>query len=223
MAFDSVKRYVVAGAAALVLGGAAFGAVAAQQATPTPTTGASATPSTGSSAQVAPQDRLQAFMDAVAAKLGVTPQRLQQAIAEVRQEQGLPEGGRGPFGGHGHGHGHGVRMGMEAAATAIGITPEQLRTELVGKSLTQVAQAHNVDPDKVADALKAEAEEHLAQAVTDGRLTQAQADEKRAELDTKIDALMDRVFQEGGPRGRHHDDEAGTPQAGFNPRGAFGF
>ena len=221
MAFGTMKRYVAAGAAALVLGGAAFGAVSAQQATSTPTGSSSqATPAaTGSSTQVAPQERQQAFLDAVASKLGITSTRLQQAIEEVRQEQGLPEGGHGKFGGHGHGGGHG--MHLEAAATAIGITPEALRTELVGKSLTQVAQAHNVAPDNVADALKAEAEERLTEAVADGRLTQAQADAKRAELDARIDEMMDRTFQEGGPRGRHDAD--GATQSGFGPRGGFGF
>src|SRR5215212_2164728 len=113
MASGLVKRYVAAGAAALVLGGAAFGAVSAQQATPTPN-GAAAqvtpAPSTGSAAQTPRQDRGQAFLDALAAKLGITSERLQQAMDEVRQEQGLPEGGPGGFGGHGHGHGGGMGL-----------------------------------------------------------------------------------------------------------------
>ena len=33
-------------------------------------------------------------------------------------------------------------LSSNAAATAIGITPQQLHTELAGKSLAQVAQAH---------------------------------------------------------------------------------
>jgi hypothetical protein len=61
--------------------------------------------------------------------------------------------------GHGEGHrGMGMRMGMglDAAATAIGITTDELRTELqAGKTIAQVAQAHNVDPQKVIDVLVA--------------------------------------------------------------------
>src|SRR5438093_894304 len=58
----------------------------------------------------------------------------------------------------------------EAAAQAIGITPQQLRQELPGKSLADVARAHNVDPKKVSDALKASANQQIDQRASGGRV-----------------------------------------------------
>ncbi len=66
--------------------------------------------------------------------------------------------GRGP-GGPGMGR-HGGRggAGLDAAATALGMTPAELRTELEsGKTIAQVATAKSVDVQKVIDALVAEA------------------------------------------------------------------
>ena len=63
----------------------------------------------------------------------MTTQKLQDAINQVRQEQGLPAGGLegGHHGGRGFDHGMGRGMGLDAAASAIGITPDQLRTVTV--------------------------------------------------------------------------------------------
>jgi len=55
---------------------------------------------------------------------------------------------------------------LNTAASAIGITPQQLRQELAGKSLADVARAHNVDPAKVEGALDAEANSRIGQAMT---------------------------------------------------------
>ena len=55
----------------------------------------------------------------------------------------------------------------------------------------------------------------LAEAVTDGRLTQAEADEKAANAETRItDSLDDPIGRghHGGPRGGDADDDA-TPAA----------
>jgi ribosomal protein S20 len=75
-------------------------------------------------------------------------------------------------GGGGGGKAFGMRAGggaeLGVAATAIGITEDQLRTELkAGKTIAQVAQAHNVDVQKVIDALVADAKAKLQQAETD--------------------------------------------------------
>ncbi|MEY2476457.1 MAG: hypothetical protein QOG87_1772 [Actinomycetota bacterium] len=89
----------------------------------------------------------------------------------------LPEGRGGPGGCFGGGH------GLDAAATALGMTDEELRTELqAGKTIAQVAQAENVDVQKVIDAMVAATNAHIDQAVADGRLTQAEADAKKADV-----------------------------------------
>ena len=53
-----------------------------------------------------------------------------------------------------------------------------------------MAEANNVDVQKVIDAIVAEMNEHLAQAVTDGRLTQAEADERKANATERATALV---------------------------------
>jgi hypothetical protein len=108
------------------------------------------------------------------------------------------DGERGP---KGPGHGPGMRANLDAAATALGITPEELRTELqAGKSLATIAGEKGVEVSKVVDALVADAKAHLAQAVADGKLTQAEADERAADLEARITDLVNRV-------GRPHDGE----------------
>jgi hypothetical protein len=69
-----------------------------------------------------------------------------------------PDGAR-PHGGPGFG-GPGERL--DAAAEVIGITADELKTELeAGKSIAQVAEAHDVDPQDVIDALVAKGMERL--------------------------------------------------------------
>src|SRR3954470_13222462 len=79
---------------------------------------------------------------------------------------GVPGEGEG-HGPHGRFGGGGVRL--ETAATALGITPEELRTELeAGKTIAQVANEKGVDVQKVIDALVAEATTRITDAVNNG-------------------------------------------------------
>jgi hypothetical protein len=181
------KRGAIAATAALVLAGGAVGVVGAQQA---PT----ATPGPGV-AQV--QQRQDQFLSTLAGKLGVTVDRLRQALTDTKTELGMPGRGPGPFGGRGGPGGPGRpgfgRVGgfhLDAVAQVLGITPEQLRQELPGKSLTDVARAHNVDPARVATALKNEANTRIDQAVTNGRLTAEQATQAKQRASEQIDRLM---------------------------------
>ena len=113
---------------------------------------------------------------------------------------------RGPRGGR-----------LEVAATAIGISVENLLSELgPNKSLADVAKAHGVDVQKVIDALVADATTHIDQAVTDGKLTAAQAATVKSTL---VDRITKRVNTAGMPdrgpggMGRH---------GGRGPRGGMG-
>ena len=75
------------------------------------------------------------------------------------------EGRRGRPGHHAH-----RRVGLEAAAEALGMTPEELKTELRnGKSVAEVAEARNVElatvVDAIVDAVTEQAEERANQFV----------------------------------------------------------
>ena len=79
------------------------------------------------------------------------------------------------------------------AAQAIGITPVQLREELPGRSLAQVAQAHGANPTDVATALKNAANQRIDQQITTGELTADQAAQKKQMVDQHIDQAVYQV------------------------------
>ena len=103
--------------------------------------------------------------------------------------------------GHGGHHG-GDRIGLETAADALGLTEEELRTALEpdGTSLADVAQAQGVDVGTLVDALVQAQQDRIAQAVEDGRLTQAEADQRLADLEARV---TERVNSDDPVRGHH--------------------
>lgn len=138
----------------------------------------------------------EAFLQKVAEKLGIPVERLTQAMKDARSELGIPEGKSGP----GHRGGPGVGRGMDAqvVAQAIGITVEQLKQELPGKSLTQVAQAHGRNPADVATALKNAANKRIGDAVAAGRMTAEQGAQAKRRAAEQIDRHMDQVMPQPG-------------------------
>jgi hypothetical protein len=199
----SLKKTLLAGVVALAIGASALGIAAAQQ---TPTASPTTAPGfgRGPGAQQTPsgQDRREQFLNALAAKLNVSPDRLRQAMEETRRELGLPEHAAGRHGKPGVGP-FGAALGL--AAQTIGISVEQLRQELPGKTLADVARAHNVDPATVARTLKDAANARIDQAAAAGRIPSDQVSQVKQRASDQIDQLMTRQipaegFQPRGPR-----------------------
>ena len=96
--------------------------------------------------------------------------------------------GEAGFGGHGH-HGgwHGGWFGLEAAAEALGMTEDELRTalEAEGATLAKVAEEKGVEVDALVDALVKAKQERIAQAVGSG-MPQDVADERLADLEQRV-------------------------------------
>jgi hypothetical protein len=83
--------------------------------------------------------------------------------------------------------GHRGGCNLEAAATAIGIEEADLKAALEsGDSIADVAEANGVDASVVIDAMVDAKTERIAEKVEEGRITQEQADEKLAEVETNI-------------------------------------
>ncbi len=128
-------------------------------------------------------------------------------------------GGLGGQKGFGHGgfgrHGGGFFGASSTLATYLGITQAELRTELQsGKTLAQIAVAHNKTADGVVSTLLADAKKRLDAAVTAGRLTAAK---EQTLLDNTKAMLTDLV------NGKKPTPPAGaTPGSGAAPNG-FGF
>ncbi|NHC16391.1 hypothetical protein [Motilibacter deserti] len=164
--------------------------------------------SAATSGTSAVSDRVTAIKDALAGLVsdGTITQSQADKVATTLADN-LPKGGRG-FGGRGLGFG----AGLDTAAGIIGVTADELRTQLeAGKTLAQVAEANGVSQDTLVDKLVAAAKTELADAVKAGKLTQAQADSISADLETRITERVTSTRPLGG-RGGHHF--GGGPKGG---------
>lgn len=90
-----------------------------------------------------------------------------------------------------------------------------------GQSLAEVAAANGVEQQAVIDGIVAAIGAELDEAVADGKLTEAQADEYRGEIAEKVAAWVYRSPDErhsGGDRDRHHGPRghAGLGHAGLD-------
>jgi hypothetical protein len=86
------------------------------------------------------------------------------------------------------------KAGIDISAKTIGVTPKALVTELrSGKSVAQVASEHNVSTQTVVNALVGAADGKVDQAVTNGKLTSAQAAKITAALPGYITKAVDRT------------------------------
>jgi hypothetical protein len=189
----NTKRKVAAGAAAALAvagGGVAIGAT-----------------QVGS-----PKEESQAVVADAAKQLGIDPSKLSDALEQALEDRvdaavaagritkaeadrmkaeiesgELPlflTGGRHGPDGFGFEH-HGP--GLEGAAAYLGLTEEQLRTELEsGKTLAQVAAAHGKTAAGLVQALYDAKKKDLDAAVAAGKLTQSQADTILSDLKSHI-------------------------------------
>jgi hypothetical protein len=121
----------------------------------------------------------------------------------------------------------GAGITLEPLAKALGIAPADLKADLAkGQSIADIAKAKNVDINKVIDTLVADAKARIQQAVTNKKLTQAQADKLEAGLKTEITNLVNNGFPKGpmggfgfGGRFRGHGPKMGMngPESGSSP------
>jgi hypothetical protein len=209
--FAGKRTRALAAAGVLTVAGVAgtMAAVNAQQPSPSPLPAAAA------------QQRADDYLNRLAQNLGVTVDRLraalqQTALQEVdaalqrgditaeRAQQARDRINSGDFGRFGVGIGRGGERGdrgggldasHEEIAQFLGVTAEQLRTELNGTSLAQVAQNHGRTRAQLVQFLVSSAQQEIAQAVQAGRLTQQQADQRLAELQSRVEQMVDRVRQ----------------------------
>lgn len=178
-----------------------------------------------------PKAEKQAFLNDAAGRLGVSSAKLEAALkaaaidrvdaavaaGQITKDQadamkaaidsgrlplGIPFGaGRGIHGMHGH-----VFFGgdvLDSAATYLGLTDDQLRTQLAsGKSLSDVAKAQGKSVDGLKQAMTTAFASKLDQTVKDGKLTSAQRDQILSQFKSNLDAFVNgtlpaKPFREG--------------------------
>ena len=108
-------------------------------------------------------------------------------------------GTAGPMGGGG---GHGMRgAGLSTVAEILGLTEDEVRTAIEGgQTLAELADANGSSADELIDALVADLQTHLDEEVTEGDLTQDEADAKLADATERITEFVNNT-QEAGPAG----------------------
>jgi hypothetical protein len=179
-----------------------------------------------SALQKALEDQLQA--DVTAGRLTQAQADAQKAMIESGKYPLLGTGGfgfgRGGFGGHGRPGGFGGFGGplladLSTAATSLGLTTDQLKTDLQGgKTLAQIATAQGQTPDQLVSTLVAAVEKQLDAAVTANKLTSAQEQAIEKNLQQQITALVN------GTPPTFGKFKAGTFKGGFFRRhGGSGF
>jgi hypothetical protein len=202
----SIKRLVVAGASLALVGGGVGGAIAATSKTTPPTESA-------------------AFLADAAGRLGVLPSTLEQALKQAALDQvdsavkagrltqaqadaikaRISSGDLGPGLGMlapGLGGQVGVAVGLDAAASYLGLSEAQLQSELQsGKTLAQIAQAQGKSVDGLKQALLTDAKSHIDQAVTDGKITSAQEQQMLNDLSSRLDDIVNGTLPSKPPWG----------------------
>jgi hypothetical protein len=218
----SLKRKLVGGAVAVAAVAGAGGAIAATK--------------LGS-----PKEESQAIVNDAAKQLGVKPSALSDALKKALENRvdaavaagdltkaqgdelksriaagdiplfGFPHRGFGPDGRGGFGK-------LDAAASYLGLTEAQLRTELDGgNSLAQVAKDHGKSVDGLVNALVADLKKHLDDDVAAGRITKAQEDSFLADAKQRITDFVNGKGPGGLRYGFRHFDGAPRGFRGGGP------
>ncbi|WP_240420506.1 hypothetical protein [Paenibacillus periandrae] len=121
--------------------------------------------------------------------------------------QGFKGGDKVKFGG----------IANQELLTLLTIDEATLHTELkAGKSLAAIGEAKGIAKQQIIDLLVKQDADRLAKAVTDGKITQAQADERKAK---QLEEITKRVDQAGAFGGKGGPGERG----GKGPEGHGGF
>lgn len=166
------------------------------------------------------EEQSKAVIDDAAEQLGVEPSELSAALKSAlknRVDEAVEAGKLtteqadalkeridsaalpllGGFGNRGFGRAHLAHPhSLGAAASFLGMSQAALEAELIdGKSLADVAKAEGKSVAGLVQALVADAKKRLDEAVDDGELTQAQADEIGEDLEERITEF---VYREPG-------------------------
>lgn len=183
------KRLVTAVAAASLAGGLAIGSFAM----PPMAAFAADTSSTASASATArtPGQWMAEALSSLVSK-GTITQAQSDAVTSALQAAEPKGGGHGPRG----------HMDLSAAAKVLGLSDSDLRSAMQSKSLADIAKDKGIDAQKVIEALVAAGTTEIDQQVTSGTTTQAQADQRKADLTQRVTDFVSSVHPvhgEGGP------------------------
>jgi len=193
---------------------------------------------------LSPKQENQAIIEDAASQLGVQPSALSKALTKalenridaavaaglITKEQAAEmkariESGDAPLFGHGGMHGPGFGHGpfdhhvvFAAAAAYLGMTEADLRAQLAGSTLSDLAKKKGKSVDGLVTAMVNAAEQEIDKAVEDGKLTKDQGAALKADLKQHVERLVNAQRDDEGfgvhPRFGYRSD---------GPRGPPGF
>ncbi len=149
--------------------------------------------------------------------------RFDASAAEQMTSAGLDRGrgprGGGPGSGGLGGHVGGTQGLIAATASVTGLTETEVRAAVQsGQTLSQVAEANGATSEAVIAAARMALETQLSTLVTDGRLTQVDADAKLASFDaTAAEKLTQVLTFDRGPGRRGPGDGTTAPNVPTTP------
>jgi hypothetical protein len=198
-----------AGAGLVLTGGSGGAAAQTSPTTPDTTSPDSETPDADTKD---PGGWLQAALAPLVEEGTITQAQADAVIAALREAR--PD--RGPGFGPGRHGGFGRRgVGLDAAAEALGVTEDELRTQLRnGNSIADVAEAEGVDIETVKDAMLEAFRTHEQEHVASGRLTQDQANANIAAFEDRLDDIVTRTLPDRPHAPAADDDEAPATTTG---------
>jgi len=101
--------------------------------------------------------------------------------------------------------GHGARLALQTAATTIGVSPEDLATQLrSGKTVAAVAGEHNVDSASVANAVVTALNQRIDQAVAEGKIDADRAVKAKEKVPDLADRFVNETKSTRSGEGRRH-------------------
>ncbi|WP_366292839.1 hypothetical protein [Paenibacillus sp. AN1007] len=151
-------------------------------------------------------ERLAALTERISAMVNEKPSELRAK----KPEHGAPE-----LGLHGRGFGPEVDRNLDKLASILGVTTNELSSSLKnGDTLAEIASAQKVDVQTLIQQLVTDRTSDLQQELKDGKITQAQYDERAADLTEHITDLVNGTRPSARPEHHHGSrlkDESGAP------------
>jgi ribosomal protein S20 len=98
-------------------------------------------------------------------------------------------------------HRRGARLAIETAAATIGVTPQDLRSQVRGgKTVAQVATEHGVDPASVVNAVVTALTQRIDEAAAQGKIDANRAEQAKQKLPDVANRLVNETKQRRGFR-----------------------
>ena len=184
--FIRSRKFIAVGGALVVLAATAAGVTAVQ---------AQATPSPQAQNQAQAQNPRERFLTALANRLNIPVDRLKQAMQDARNDAGLNkphQGQGGKRGGFGGGFSARGLLAEEADAVAHLFNEDRqaLVNELQGKTLAEVATAHNVPVQNVINTIIQTANARVDQMAQQRNLSADQVNQIKQRISQRVPDLV---------------------------------